>query len=427
MKIKVLLVTVSLLLLYPMQAFALTQAQLNALQYDAEYYLGNPTTTSSACAGNPATGTGVVVAIYNYLLSKGLNATAISGVLGNLWAESGVETERLQGPGNQLVPAQNLTQAQLSDNNLGWGLAQWTNPGKMVTPLLNAGQNPNNLDTQLDFLYSNPYGVNDIVNFKTKLQSAPAPSQAARVFYVNFEQPYYKNHPIPPSVQANLIQRETAAQNFYNFLVLGIPLPPGMGLSGNNTVTNPGSTNCSSTGNISDCQNPLRSVVGLVPLRIDQGVDYQGTGPVYAVCPGKVVDVSTTNSGWPGNGTACNPAPCNGTFIKYELTAGPATGDYVYFAEDCTPAVQVGQILNTQTVICNMYEGGTNIETGWTTSAAGTATLCSAQYQANGGNNYATSCGQNFSAMLKELGAPPGVIRGNAATTPLTGYPTWGG
>ena len=44
--------------------------------------------------------------------------------------------------------------------------------------------------------------------------------------------------------------------------------------------------------------NPLRSIAGLSPERIDQGVDYHGYGPIYAL--GNGVILSVYNSGWPG-------------------------------------------------------------------------------------------------------------------------------
>ncbi len=44
--------------------------------------------------------------------------------------------------------------------------------------------------------------------------------------------------------------------------------------------------------------DPLRAVRGLTPERIDQGVDYSGFGPIYAIGDGVVL--STANSGWPG-------------------------------------------------------------------------------------------------------------------------------
>jgi hypothetical protein len=71
----------------------------------------------------------------------------------------------------------------------------------------------------------------------------------------------------------------------------------------------------------------------VTPSRIDQGVDYSGTGPIDALGPGRVVLVSTTNTGW-GNGDG---------WVSYQLTAGAYTGDYIYIAEGITPTVRQGQ------------------------------------------------------------------------------------
>ena len=73
----------------------------------------------------------------------------------------------------------------------------------------------------------------------------------------------------------------------------------------------------------------------VTPSRIDQGVDYGGTGPIDALGPGRVVLVSTTDSGW-GNGDG---------WVSYQLTGGAYAGDYVYVAEGITPTVRQGQVV----------------------------------------------------------------------------------
>ena len=60
----------------------------------------------------------------------------------------------------------------------------------------------------------------------------------------------------------------------------------------------------------------------VVASRIDQGVDYGGTGPIDALGPGRVALDSSTDSGW-GNGDG---------WVSYQLTAGSYAGDYVYVA-----------------------------------------------------------------------------------------------
>jgi murein DD-endopeptidase MepM/ murein hydrolase activator NlpD len=157
--------------------------------------------------------------------------------------------------------------------------------------------------------------------------------------------------------------------------------------------------------------NPLRSVSGLSPERIDQGVDYHGYGPITAVGDGKVI--STTNSGWPG-----------GTFISYKLTDGPASGLVVYAAEDIDPLVSPGQTVTPNTVIGTMYEGPDGIETGWADPSGDGTTMARDYGQFNGSNS--TAFGYNFSQMLASLGAPPGVLQNNPPTGSLPpGWPQW--
>ena len=99
--------------------------------------------------------------------------------------------------------------------------------------------------------------------------------------------------------------------------------------------------------------NPLRDVSGLVLERIDQGCDFSGAGPVYALGDGVVTNATAYSPGWSGG------------WITYQLTDGPGQGLMVYVAEDVTPTVQVGQVVTPFTVVGNMFDGAEGIETGW--------------------------------------------------------------
>ena len=157
--------------------------------------------------------------------------------------------------------------------------------------------------------------------------------------------------------------------------------------------------------------NPLRSIGGLSPERIDQGVDYGGYGPIYAIGAGVVL--STTNSGWPG-----------GTFISYRLTSGPAAGLVAYVAEDVEPHVVVGQSVTSATLLGTMYAGFDGIETGWADPSALGETMAAAAGQFNGSNS--TAFGFNFSQLLRSLGSPGGVLQNNPATGSLPPrWPQW--
>jgi murein DD-endopeptidase MepM/ murein hydrolase activator NlpD len=156
--------------------------------------------------------------------------------------------------------------------------------------------------------------------------------------------------------------------------------------------------------------NPLRAVRGLSPNRIDQGVDYDGFGPVYALGDGVVLSV--VNGGWPG-----------GTFICYRLTDGPASGLVVYVAEDLNPQVQIGQSVTPNTVLGSMFGGPYGIETGWAQSSADGDTMAAVYGQYFGGNT--TAFGNNFSQLLTSLGAPGGVLQNPPTGYLPSGWPSW--
>ena len=145
--------------------------------------------------------------------------------------------------------------------------------------------------------------------------------------------------------------------------------------------------------------------------RIDQGVDYSGFGPIYAVGDGVVL--STTIAGWPG-----------GTFIAYQLTDGPAAGRVVYAAEDIEPAVAIGATVTSSTVLGHAYPGPTGIETGWADGAALGNTMARTYQQFHGSNS--TAFGANFSELLQSLGAPGGILQNNPPTGVLpAAWPHW--
>ncbi len=142
--------------------------------------------------------------------------------------------------------------------------------------------------------------------------------------------------------------------------------------------------------------NPLRNVSGLVPERIDEGVDFAGEGPVYALGDGIVTNATGTNFGWPGGG-----------WITYQLTDGPDAGLMVYLAEDVTPTVSVGDHVSPSTVIGTMFDGSEGIETGWAQPTGVTAESQLAVAGAIGGDGpFPTEVGLNFEELLQSLGVP---------------------
>jgi len=163
--------------------------------------------------------------------------------------------------------------------------------------------------------------------------------------------------------------------------------------------------------------NPLRGVSGLVPERIDEGVDFGGSGPVYALGDAVITNASG-NSGWPGGG-----------WITYQLTDGPAAGLMVYVAEDVTPAVEVGQHVSSSTVIANMFAGADGIETGWAQPSGVSAESELPEAGGIGGSGpFPTKVGVNFDQLLQALGVPaaPAPLEPAYGVLPANYPASWG-
>jgi hypothetical protein len=156
-------------------------------------------------------------------------------------------------------------------------------------------------------------------------------------------------------------------------------------------------------------RNPLRSISSLKSGRIDQGVDYSGSGSIYALGRGTVLNLR--NSGWPG-----------GAFISYRLANGPAAGHVVYVAENVTPRVSKGQHVTTSTVIGTLHNAYPNMEIGWSARAGTGFAMCHRKYV----EGHSTRCGLNMNKLLGVLGAPSGHKQSGYVTGALPpGFPTW--
>ena len=151
-------------------------------------------------------------------------------------------------------------------------------------------------------------------------------------------------------------------------------------------------------------RNPLRDVSGLNPERVDMGVDFSGSGPVYALGNAVITNATGNSAGWPGGG-----------WITYKLTDGPDAGLMVFLAEDVTPTVQAGQHVSSATVIANMFDGADGIETGWAQQSGLSAESQLAEAGGVGGNGpFPTRIGLNFEELLQSLGVPAAPNRSQA-------------
>jgi hypothetical protein len=167
-------------------------------------------------------------------------------------------------------------------------------------------------------------------------------------------------------------------------------------------VNKPGS--CPQTAATAGYANPMVGAT-LKPERIDQGVDYAGTGTLVAIGAATITHVDTSGSGWPG------------TFIEFKLLDGADAGCFVYYAEGVSPVdgLTVGETVAAgQPIATIIPKWPTGIEVGWG-SGRGTkayAKVAGEWSTEDDQDNIATPSGKNFSALIAALGGPPGKVEG---------------
>lgn len=172
-------------------------------------------------------------------------------------------------------------------------------------------------------------------------------------------------------------------------------------------ASNPLSVSETSTNvtNVTQYANPLLGCK-VTPGRIDQGVDFHGTGRLKAIADCKIHFVRAPATGWPGN------------FIEYQITApGPLNDAYIYYAEGITPIVYEGQTVKAGFGIGDMMPGwGAGIEMGL---SSGSDLIVTWSYEHDGpyrgdtaSGSYATEAGIWFNQLLHQLGAPTGNVDG---------------
>jgi flagellum-specific peptidoglycan hydrolase FlgJ len=193
-------------------------------------------------------------------------------------------------------------------------------------------------------------------------------------------------------------------------VVYSITDPANAAGTANAGTSNPCGAQAAVAGSVAGYKDPLRDIKNVTRYRIDEGADYGGSGPVYAIGNGTVI-ISKTTSGWPG-----------GNFISYKLSDGPAAGKVVYFAENCDTKVTTGQAVTADTIICQMNDASPHTETGWGVDSPSTIAAAYGVYH----EGDVTAYGINFSDFMVKIGSQPGVNKGGPVVGSLpAGWPTW--
>ena len=136
--------------------------------------------------------------IWNYLIAKGLSEAGAAGLMGNLYAESGLRPTNLQNTYEKKLGYADASYTTAVDDGsytnfvkdaAGYGLAQWTYWSRKQN-LLNfakkAGKSIGDLEMQLDFLWSELQGYPAVIS---ALKTATNVKAASDGVLVNFERP----------------------------------------------------------------------------------------------------------------------------------------------------------------------------------------------------------------------------------------------
>lgn len=156
------------------------------------------TTTSNNTAPTPTTVTNADKVIWDALKGKGLNAFAIAGIMGNLYAESALKPTNLQNTYEKSLGYTDDAYTAAVDNgsytnfvkdSAGYGLAQWTywsRKQNLLNYAKSVGKSIGDLNMQIEFLWNELQGYKTVM---TVLKSAKSIKEASDIVLTEFERP----------------------------------------------------------------------------------------------------------------------------------------------------------------------------------------------------------------------------------------------
>ena len=198
--------------------------------------------------------------IWSFLTGKGLNAYAAAGLMGNLFAESGLNSCNLQNSFNTRLGMTDAEYTAAVDSgsytnfvrdSAGYGLAQWTYYSRkqaLLDFVRSVGASIGSLDMQLSFLWQELQGYKGVISALMAATSVRAASDAVLTGYEK------------PADQSRAVKQRRAAygQKYYNKYA---------GTSGNAASID--------TGKVEAASVPFKVKIDIIDLRIRTGA---GTG-----------------------------------------------------------------------------------------------------------------------------------------------------
>lgn len=342
-KISLVFLCAAVSLLDPYTVVALTADQKRVIDSGAYYF--NITEDQNG-SGNSCSlpGNDNQEKVWNYFINKpGYTPEITAGIIGNMMAESGVLPMRLQGR----PPAEEYSSQDVEfRTDIGWGLVQWTDPGKMITPSRQENKSYEEINTvehQVEFLWRQLEGTSP-GNTSEKaagnhLKQQTTVADAARSFMTKYERPLDQSE---SKIQGRI---ELAEEAYARLSSLS---------AGSGACTGSGNWKWpfDPSGTITSCFGP-RSSPGGVGSSNHKGLDIAngGTGKILASDGGTVSYARTTDQGGYGihiiidhgngyktlyahaerlyknQGDSVSP----GEHIADEGNTGTSTGDHLHF------------------------------------------------------------------------------------------------
>lgn len=136
--------------------------------------------------------------LWKFLASKKLNDFAIAGIMGNLFAESGLESNNLQNVYEKKLGYSDESYTAAVDNgsyknfvkdSAGYGLAQWTywtRKQGLLEYAKSVSKSIGNFDMQMEYLWKEMQGYKTMM---TKLATVKSVREASDLFLTQFEKP----------------------------------------------------------------------------------------------------------------------------------------------------------------------------------------------------------------------------------------------